>query len=178
MKTLRWLVVGVFLGLAATAGSTELASSGLSGLSEQLSATGRNGVYVPKAPVQIAPAAEGGDAPRELPSPIVSAEPRPPRPSRPDDLVEEELLPTDRAVRGCRVEIARRRQIQPDKVAAKEVVVRFSIDPDGRVRDAEALFAPETDLEIAACAKRVITQWTFAKRPSSALNVERTYRFR
>ena len=81
-------------------------------------------------------------------------------------------------MRVCRVEIARRRQIQPDKVAAKEVVVRFSIDPDGRVRDAEALFAPDTDLEIAACAKRVITQWTFAKRPSSAVNVERTYRFR
>jgi hypothetical protein len=178
MKTLRWLAVGMLLGLAATAGSTELASSGLSGLSEQLNATGRIGVYVPKAPVQIAPAVEGGDAPRELPSPIVSAEPRPKRPSKPADLAEEELLPTDRGVRACRVEIARRREVQPDKVAAKEVVVRFSIDRDGHVRDAEALFAPDTDLEIAACAKRVITQWTFAKRPSSALNVERTYRFR
>jgi len=178
MKTLRWLVVGVLLGLAATAGSAELASSGLTGLSDDLNATGRIGVYVPTAPVHIAPAVEESDAPRELPSPIVIAEAPHDRQSQPSDLVEEELLPTDRAVRACRVEIARRRQIQPDKVAAKEVLVRFNIDRDGRVQEAEALSAPDTDLEVAACAKRVISQWTFAKRPSSAVNVQRVYRFR
>ena len=171
-------MVGMLLGLAATAGSAELASSGLTGLNDQLNATGRIGVYVPKTPVQIAPAAEGSDAPRELPSPIVIAEAPRVRQSQPNGLVEEELLPTDRAVRGCRVEVARRRQIQPDKVAAREVLVRFNIDRDGHVREAEALFAPDTDLEVAACAKRVISQWTFAKRPSSAVNVQRTYRFR
>ena len=170
-------MVGVLLGLAAKAGSAELASSGLTGLSEQLNATGRIGIYVPRAPVHIAPAADNGTGPRELPSPIVKGETRPSRMSRPSSLAQEELLPTDRAVRACRVEVARRRQIQPDKVAAKEVVVRFSIDQDGHVRDAEALLAPATDLEIAACAKRVISEWTFAKRPTSALNVERTYRF-
>lgn len=178
MKTLRWLAVGVLLGLAARAGSAELASSGLTGLSDQLSATGRIGVYVPEATVHIAPAAEEkSDAPRELRAPIVTAQAHPDRPS-PNDLAEEELLPTDRAVRTCRVEIARRRQIQPDKVAAKAVVVRFSIDRDGHVREAEALFAPDTDLEVAACAKRVISEWTFAKRSRSAVNVERIYRFR
>jgi hypothetical protein len=178
MKTLRWLAVGMLLGLAARAGSAELASSGLTGLSDQLSATGRIGVYVPKAPVQIAPAAEGSDAPRELRAPIVTAEAPTVRRNQPNDSEEQELLPTDRAVRGCRVEVARRRQIQPDKVEAKEVVVRFNIDRDGRVNEAEALFAPDTDLEVAACAKRVISEWTFAKRPTSAVNVQRTYRFR
>ena len=178
MKTLRWLAVGMLLGLAARAGSAELTSSGLTGLSDQLSATGRIGVYVPSAPVHIAPAAEDGNAPRELPSPIVTADARPERQSPPNDLAEEELLPTDRAVRACRVEIARRRQIRPDKVAAREVVVRFNIDRDGHVSEAEALLAPDTDLEVAACAKRVVSQWTFAKRPRSALNVERTYHFR
>jgi hypothetical protein len=178
MKMLRWLTGVVLLGVAATAGSAELASSGLTGLSEQLNATGRIGVYVPKAPVHIAPAAERKDAPRELPSPIADGADAPSvQPSKPSDLVEEELHPTDRAVRDCRVEVARRRQILPDKVAAKEVVVRFNVDPDGQVRGAETLLAPDTDLEIAACAKRVISGWSFAKRPSSALNVERTYRF-
>ena len=165
------------MGLAAKAGSAELASSGLTGLGDQLSATGRIGVYVPEAPVHIAPATEESDAPRELRAPVVIAQAHTDRPS-PNELAEEELLPTDRAVRGCRVEIARRRQIEPDKVAAKAVVVRFSIDRDGHVREAEALFAPDTDLEVAACAKRVISEWTFAKRPRSAVNVERTYRFR
>ena len=177
MKTLRWLAVGMLLGLAARAGSAELASSGLTGLSDELNATGRIGVYVPEAPVHIAPAAEGSDAPRERRSPIAKADAPPDRQSQPNDLAEEELLPTDRAVRGCRVEIARRRQIQPDKVEAKAVVVRFNIDRDGHVRDAEALFAPDTDLEVAACAKRVISEWTFAKRERSAVNVQRTYRF-
>src|SRR5437763_1523719 len=77
------------------------------------------------------------------------------------------------AVRG----VARRRRVPPAKIAASTVVVRFTIERDGRVRDAEALIAAGTDLEVAACAKRVVSQWVFAKRAKDATVVERTYRF-
>jgi outer membrane biosynthesis protein TonB len=74
--------------------------------------------------------------------------------------------------------VARRRQIPPGKLAAKEVVLRFTVEPDGRVRDAEAVSAPDTDLEVAACAKRVLSEWVFARHHGDAIAVQRTYRFR
>ena len=88
-----------------------------------------------------------------------------------------EVQPTDGAVAACRVGIARRRRVPPAKIAASEVVVRFTIERSGRVRDAEALTAAGTDLEVAACAKRVLSEWVFAKRAKDATVVERTYRF-
>jgi hypothetical protein len=181
MKLLQWLAVVMLLGVSATAESTESTEStgtGLSGLNAELNATGRIGTYEPQTPVHIAPASKESEAPREHPSPIVNPGDVPHRQIRPDALVEEELRPTDSAVRGCRVDVARRRQTLPTNVAAKQVIVRFNINQDGHVRDAEALWAPDTDLEIAACAKRVVSQWTFAKRPRNSMNVERTYRFR
>ncbi len=93
-------------------------------------------------------------------------------------LSEEELRRTDAPVEGCRVEVARRRQVALEKLAAKEVVVRFTVQPDGRVRNAETVSAPATDLEIAACAKRVLSEWMFAKHPGPAITARRTYNFR
>jgi hypothetical protein len=90
---------------------------------------------------------------------------------------EEELQQTDSAVAACHIEVARRRRVPPAKIAAGSVVVRFTIEKSGRVREAEALSALDTDLEVAACAKRVLSQWTFTKRAREALVVERTYRF-
>jgi hypothetical protein len=178
MKLSQWVTGVVLLGASATASSTEsIGSTGLAGLSQEFNATGRIGIYQPEGLVRIAPASKESEAPRELPPPVVTHVDPAKRRSASRDLAEQELQSTDRAVRGCRVDVARRRQILPAKVAAKQVVVRFSVEPDGHVRDAEALRAPGTDLEIAACAKRVVTQWSFVKRPSRAVDVERTYRF-
>jgi hypothetical protein len=77
----------------------------------------------------------------------------------------------------CRIEVARRRRVAPSRVAAKSVTLRWTIEPSGRVHDAEALLAPQTDTEVAACAKRVISEWTFAKQPGGAQTVEWTYTF-
>ncbi|HVV49640.1 MAG TPA: hypothetical protein VHO06_08275, partial [Polyangia bacterium] len=165
----RWAVLGVVL-VGAIGGTAwgEPASTGLTGLDHELGSTGRIGTYTPRSTEQIVPAApEADSAPR---APERQA-------ARPDDpragdhagiLAEEELRPTETSVAACRVEVARRRQVSPKKLAAKEVVVRFTVEPDGHVRDAEAVEAPETDLEVAACAKRVLSDWVFAKHAGAA----------
>ena len=84
---------------------------------------------------------------------------------------------TEAPVNACRVEVARRRQIPPKKVAAEQVIVRFTVEPNGRVRNAETISAPATDLEIAACAKRVLSEWLFAKHARGVITLERTYHF-
>jgi len=177
MKKVRWLVFG--MGVAAAAAVVPLArGEGLAGLDDKLSGTGRIGTYTPHA--SIAPAPDAG----------VSTTGRDPRPALaradegasapaalPTGVSDIDVRPTDGAVAACRVEVARRRKLPPAKIAAGSVVVRFTIDRNGRVHDAEALSAPDTDLEVAACAKRVLSEWVFSKRARDGIVVERTYRF-
>jgi hypothetical protein len=83
----------------------------------------------------------------------------------------------------CRVEVARRRRVPPGHVAAGTVTLRWTIQPDGHVRNAEAVAVVDTDLEVAACAKRVMTEWVFdrAKPGTDAaahpVTVQATYKF-
>jgi hypothetical protein len=177
MKKVRWLVFGV--GVAAAAAVVPMArGEGLAGLDDKLNATGRIGTYTPHA--SIAPATDAGvPATGREPAPAIAraGDGTTAPASLPVGVSELEVRPTDEAVAACRVEIARRRQVPPAKIAASTVVVRFTIDRSGRVHDAEALSAPDTDLEVAACAKRVLSQWVFTKRARDGVVVERTYRF-
>ena len=181
--TVRWVVLGVMIGATAGYASAEPAATGLAGLDDKLSSTGRIGAYAPQSSSQIAPGiapptSERDSASRGL-QPVSTERPTLGVPADPrGGLSEEEFTPTDGPVIACRVEVARRRQIAPKKVAAKVVVVRFNVEADGHVRNAEAVSALDTDLEIAACAKRVLSEWVFAKHAGEAIAVERTYRFR
>jgi hypothetical protein len=91
--------------------------------------------------------------------------------------VEPEYRRAEPRLQQCRIEVARRRRVPPARVAAKSVTLRWTIEPSGRVHDAEALLAPETDIEVAACAKRVISEWVFAKQAGGPQTVEWTYTF-
>ena len=182
----RWVFLGVLvlaIGVAAGRAWSEPAATGLTGLDDKLSSTGRIGVYTPQSSSQIAP----GVAPPTSDSDSASRGLQPVAPGRARlsvpvehraGLAEEEFTPTDAPVTACRVEVARRRQVEPKKLAAKEVVLRFNVEADGHVRNAEAVSALDTDLEIAACAKRVLSGWVFAKHPGEAIPIERTYHFR
>ena len=59
-------------------------------------------------------------------------------PAQTEALGEAELKQTEVRVGACRVEVARRRQVPPSKVAAGTVRLRFVVEPNGRVHDAEA----------------------------------------
>jgi hypothetical protein len=181
--TVRWVFLGVMIGAVAGYASAEPAATSLAGLDDKLSSTGRIGAYAPPSASQIAP----GIAPPTSEDDSASRGLQPISPERrslgvPVDrrggLAEEEFTPTDGPVIACRVEFARRRQVAPQKLAAKVVVLRFNVEADGHVRNAEAVSALDTDLEIAACAKRVLSEWVFAKHAGEAIAVERTYRFR
>jgi outer membrane biosynthesis protein TonB len=183
MRT-RWLSLAFLLGIAGGAAAAGPgSSSGLSGLDAELNGTGRVGAVSPGTKSQI-DAPDGGATP--------APEARPARPvavthsndalsdpaatgARPVDQ-NEEYRQTEGRVAACRVEVARRRQVPPAKVDAGTVTVRFTVEPTGRVRDAEAVSASETDPEVAACAKRVLSEWVFARHVGKPVTVQRTYR--
>jgi hypothetical protein len=89
----------------------------------------------------------------------------------------DEVRPTDDAVAACRIEVARRRHVPLAKVAAGSVVVRFTIERSGRVRDAEALTAAGTISRSRRARSACSAEWVFAKRVKDATVVERTYTF-
>ena len=173
----RWLLTGVMVGMFGGTASGEPAPTGLNGLDRELGTTGRVGVYAPRSSTEIQPAAPEADTAARTPELRADDHDDPNGADRAASLSDEELRRTDAGVTACRVEVARRRQVAPKKVAAKEVVVRFTVEPSGHVRDAEAISALNTDLEIAACAKRVVSDWVFARHPGGAVSAQRTYRF-
>ena len=174
------MVVGV--GLVAGAAVYQLRGiahgEGLAGLDAQLTGTGRIGTLAPDLG-HIAPASDAGVPPARDPAPanIRIDDEAAGRAARAGDRGNWEVGLTEAKVAACHVEVARRRQLPPAKIAAGTVVLRFTIEKSGRVRDAEALSADGTDLEVAACAKRVLSEWVFAKRTQGGMVVERTYRF-
>ena len=179
MKALGWMVVGVGV-VAGAAVSSFARAEGLAGLESQLNGTGRIGTYAPSTS-GIAPPSDGKAA-RNTRDPAPSSgridDEAAARAARPVSTGDAEVALTEGRVAACRVEIARRRQVPPAKVAAGTVVLRFTIEGSGRVRNAEALTADGTDLEVAACAKRVLSEWVFAKRKTgAAVVVERAYSF-
>jgi hypothetical protein len=172
MNRLSWFLAGFVASAAAVA-----EADGLAGLDAQLNGTGRIGVLSPRnenqidvGPAEMKPRAEQmikGPSGDELHGPLVQTE----------ALGEAELSQTDARVAGCRIEVARRRQIAPGKVPAGSVRLRFIVEPNGRVHDAEALSASGTDHEVAACAKRILSEWAFGKHSGTAVVVERNYHF-
>jgi hypothetical protein len=178
-----WLILGFFLGIAGGAASAGAGNGGLSGLDAELNGTGRVGAITPGTKSQIeAPDAGASPAPEARPARPVAATRSSDSPGEiPDEVARapanagEEYRQTDARVTACRVEVARRRQVPPAKVAAGTVTVRFTVEPSGHVRDAEAISASETDLEVSACAKRVLSEWVFAKHAGKPITVQRTY---
>ena len=177
MKNAGWAMIGVLVCGTAAA---PVWAEGLTGIGTQLSGTGRIGTYTPELTHIGGASPDGGVATSARDPAAAVARMSDDADARATTVIEPgdaELASTDAAVAACRVEIARRRRVPPAKVAAGTVVLRFIIERSGRVRDAEALSAPGTDLEVAACAKRVLSEWVFAKRTTAGTVAKRTYRF-
>jgi outer membrane biosynthesis protein TonB len=170
--------LGLMVVMMGGAVSAEPAASGLAALDQALGSTGKVGTYTPHAASSIEPAPIAPDSAARVPElPTERAVAPSDRTEQPAVLSEEEVRRTEAPVNACRIEVARRRQISPQKLPARQVIVRFTVEPNGRVRDAETISAPATDLEIAACAKRVLSEWLFAKHARGEITLERTYQF-
>jgi hypothetical protein len=175
----RWsLLIGTVMWALGSSAWAEPAQTGLNGLDRELGSTGRIGVYAPRSSTPIEPPPTEADTAARMPQvPANDDHEGSEHPGAIAVLSEEEFRRTDAPVTACRVEVARRRQISPGKLAAKEVVLHFTVQANGHVREAEAVSAAGTDLEIAACAKRVVSEWVFAKHTGRDIAAQRTYRF-
>jgi len=198
MQTLRsksgvatgWMAIFVVAAALATTtaraeapagGSAPAQESALNGLGDQLlNRTGRFATVPVTAVGEITPAdrtrGEHGEVRVRRVAADSSAQDAPAAASQ--SVREFQYNKALAAAEDCRFDVARRRRVLPQNVPAGTLTVRWTIEANGGVRDAEALSVHGTDPEVAACAKRVLSSWHFLKPAEGQVVVERTLTFR
>jgi hypothetical protein len=115
----------------------------------------------------IAPAASTlGTAPVSRPAGVIS-----PR------VLEKEIGERFTDIWGCRVEVARMRQVTPNQIVADRLLLRWTIEPDGSTGPTDVVATEPVDLAVMDCAKRVMSQWKFSRPRGGAMPVERPFTF-
>lgn len=80
-------------------------------------------------------------------------------------------------IAGCRVEVARAKQLKPAEIVADKLLLRWIIEPDGSTGSTDVVAILPVDLGVMDCAKRVMSQWTFTRPRGGPMTVERRFTF-
>lgn len=115
----------------------------------------------------IAPAASAIDtAPAARPTGVIDSR-----------VLDREIAEHFQAIAGCRVEVARIKQVTPAQIVADKILLRWIIEPDGSTGPTDVVAILPVDLAIMDCAKRVMSQWTFTRPRGGPMTVERPFAF-
>ncbi len=109
------------------------------------------------------------------------AEAPPPRP--PEGIIDrgrldQEIAANFETVENCRVDVARMRRVALSKVAADQLLLRWTIEPSGLVSATEVVATAQVDLDLMDCVKAAMSRWAFTRPRGGSLRVERTFTFR
>jgi hypothetical protein len=102
-----------------------------------------------------------------------------PRPSGVIDprALDKEVAEHFQEIAGCRVEVARGKQVMPAQIVADKLLLRWIIQPDGSTASTDVVAIQPVDLGIMDCAKRVMSQWRFTRPRGGSMTVERPFSF-
>jgi hypothetical protein len=75
------------------------------------------------------------------------------------------------------VEVARAKQVKPPEVVADQLLLRWTIEPDGSTAATDVVAIAPVDIGVMDCAKRVMSQWKFSRPHGGPLAVERRFTF-
>jgi len=95
-----------------------------------------------------------------------------------EELLAEEIAAKFEPLEVCRIDVARGKQVRARDVAADPLILRWTIQPTGRVTAAEVVATTAVDAEVLDCVKRRMNEWTFSRPSGGPLPVERVLRFR
>jgi hypothetical protein len=92
-------------------------------------------------------------------------------------VLEREIAERFTDIWGCRVEVARLRQVTPNQIVADRLLLRWIIERDGSTGPTDVVATEPVDLAVMDCAKRVMSQWKFTRPRGGSLAVERPFTF-
>jgi hypothetical protein len=95
----------------------------------------------------------------------------------PPRVLEREIAEHFAEIGGCRIEVARAKQVTPSQVVADRLLLRWIIEPDGTIGPTDVVAVAPVDLAVMDCAKRAMSQWKFTAPRGGSMMIERPYAF-
>ena len=95
----------------------------------------------------------------------------------PPAVLDKEIAEHFMEIGGCRIEVARNKQVTPTQITADRLLLRWIIEPDGATGPTDVVAVAPVDLAVMDCAKRVMSQWKFTPPRGGSMTVERSYAF-
>jgi hypothetical protein len=95
----------------------------------------------------------------------------------PAAVLDREIAEHFMDIGGCRIEVARTKQVPPTQITADRLLLRWIIEPDGTTGPTDVVAVAPVDLSIMDCAKRVMSQWKFTPPRGGSMLLERPYAF-
>jgi hypothetical protein len=77
----------------------------------------------------------------------------------------------------CRNEVAFDRKVKPSKVVAKGVILRWTVDTDGRAQDVEVVASAPTDGDVMTCIHKKLSAWEFTPAPADPYRLSHQLKF-
>ena len=77
----------------------------------------------------------------------------------------------------CRNEVAFDRKVKPSKVVAKGVILRWTVDTDGRAQDVEVVASAPTDRDVMTCVHKKLSAWEFTPAPADPYRLSHKLNF-
>jgi hypothetical protein len=81
-------------------------------------------------------------------------------------------------LRRCPGEVAMKRSVRPRAVPAGRVLLRWTIDLEGRVRDAAVVAGGSVDPDVMSCIHRKMSAWQLVPRPTTPYRADWTLTLR
>lgn len=104
--------------------------------------------------------------------------PRPPEGTIDSGRLAEEIQANFETLENCRVDVARAKRVELSKVVADQILLRWTIEPNGSAYGTEVVAATPIDLELMDCVKAAMSRWAFSRPRGGAVHVERSFTFR
>ena len=104
--------------------------------------------------------------------------PRPPEGTMDPVRLTQEIQTNFEALENCRVDVARAKRVELSKVAANELLLRWTIEPSGQTGPTEVVATAPVDLDLMDCVKAAMSRWSFTPPRGGAIHAERTFTFR
>jgi cytoskeletal protein RodZ len=119
--------------------------------------------------------------PKELPveAKIMHTDPAVPTPGVVNTAVlGREIKSRFTLLKDCPTEVARQKRAAPDSISASRLTLRWTILPNGRIADTQAVATSPVNGHVLDCVKRQMSQWVFSPPKGGSVRVERLFRFR
>lgn len=93
-------------------------------------------------------------------------------------VLDREIAPRFRLLGDCKADVAHRKRVAASSITGSQLLLRWTILPNGRVTDTQILATAPADPRLLDCVKERMSSWSFRPGQGGSSRVERKFTFR